>query len=310
MPGSLDTATLSRLRFKQLALVASLIETGNLHTSSRQLNLSQPGATKLLKGVEDTLGVILFERLATGMVPTAFGTAVARHARQIIADTVRLKAQVDAMRRGEIGTVRLGAIMEAVPGVVASVLSSLAQSRSGPVVNLTVSTSDHLIAALNERTLDLALGRPVEHLDMSGIVFEPLCQEQLAIVAAPGHRLAAAEHLTLPDLQDFDWILQPRPSPMRTSIELAFARVGLSPPHHRLESASMLTTTIMVNRTDMLAVLPRSVAGYYIENGMIREIPVHLDGLMGQYGLLLPVRDEQDPGIDAMVQLIRTLSRG
>lgn len=299
-----DMATLSRLRFKQLALVASLTETRNLHASARDLNLSQPGATKLLKEVERTLGVELFHRGVKGMEPTAFGIAVARHARTILSETARLKSQVDAMARGEMGTVRLGAIMEAVPDVLTRVFSTVLANGAGPLVNLTVSTSDHLIAAMNEGQLDLALGRPVEHLDMGNIRFEPLWLEELSIVAAAHHPLVGKAELSLETLQRYEWILQPRPSPMRTSIELAFARAGLPLPVNRLETASMLMTTVMISRSAFLAVLPRSVAQFYIETGLIAQVDVPLEGFIGRYGLLLPNKDEPDPAIEALVRQI------
>lgn len=305
MQSGFDMATLSRLRFKQLALVASLIETRNLHNSARDLNLSQPGATKLLKEVERTLGVDLFHRTGKGMEPTTFGVAVARHARTILSETARLKSQVDAMMRGDLGTVRLGAIMEAVPDVLTRVFSTVMAEGAGPLVNLTVSTSDHLIAAMNEGQLDLALGRPVEHLDMGNIRFEPLWLEELSIVAAAHHPLIGQNDLSLDTLQRFEWILQPRPSPMRTSIELAFARAGLPLPVNRLETASMLMTTVMISRSDLLAVLPRSVAKFYIETGLIAEVAVQLDGFIGRYGLLLPNKDEPDPAIEALVRQIQ-----
>ena len=299
-----DMATLSRLRFKQLALVASLTETRNLHASARDLNLSQPGATKLLKEVERTLGVALFERGVKGMDPTAFGLAVARHARTILSETAKLKQQVDAMARGEMGTVRLGAIMEAVPEVLTNVFSALMTDGAGPLINLTVSTSDNLIAAMNEGHLDLALGRPVEHLDMGNIRFEPLWLEELSIVAAADHPLIGRNDLSLQSLQVHEWILQPRPSPMRTSIELAFAREGLTLPVNRIETASMLMTTVMTSRSDLLAVLPRSVAQVYIDTGLIAAVQVPLEGFIGRYGLLLPNKDEPDPALDALVRQI------
>ncbi|MFV0360964.1 LysR family transcriptional regulator [Tropicimonas sp.] len=303
-----DMAILSRLRFKQLALVASLAETANLHASARELNLSQPGATKLLREVENTLGVELFIRKSRGMEPTVYGDAVARHARLIISETVRMTDGVAAIARGELGTVRLGAIMEAVPGVLADVLESLLQSGNGPLVNLTVSTSDHLIAALDEGQLDLALGRPVEQFGMDSILFEPLWDEELSIIASASHPLAGATDLTLEHLRDCDWILQPRPSPMRTSIELAFSRAGLPLPTIRLETSSMLVSTTMVSRSGLVAVLPRSVARFYAQTALICQLPVHLDSLMGHYGLLRTRKNETDPAIEAVARRILALS--
>ncbi len=309
MHGSFDMAILSRLRLKQLALVASLEMTTNMHESARELNLSQPGATKLLKEVEETLGVTLFERLPRGMKATAYGVVVARHARQIISETGRLKAQLSAMQRGEFGKVRLGAIMEALPEQVSKLLTSLIDSNSGPQISLTVSTSDNLIAALNDGSLDVVLGRPVERLDMSGIRFEPLWQEKLAVVASPDHPLAGRNRLTLQEIGGYGWILQPRPSPMRMAIDLAFAQADLPPPHYTLETASMLMTTVAVGKSDLLAVLPRSVADYYLEKGLISVLQVQLEEHMSRYGLLIPNKDEFDPEVEALVDMIRALSQ-
>ncbi len=307
MYSSFDMATLSRLRFKQLALVASLEVTTNLHDSARELNLSQPGASKLLKEVEDTLGVTLFERLPRGMKPTAYGVVVARYSRQIISDAGRLKAQLSAMQRGEFGKVRLGAIMEALPEQVSRLLTGLMEESSGPQVSLTVSTSDNLIAALNEGALDIVLGRPVTHMDMSGIRFEPLWQEELAVVASPDHPLAGRPQLTLQEMGGYDWILQPRPSPMRMAIDLAFAQVNLPPPRYTLETASMLMTTMTVGKSDLLAVLPRSVADYFVATGTISILQVEFEKHMSRYGLLIPNKDSFDPEVDALVAMIRSL---
>ena len=43
--------------------------------------MSQPAASKLLKDLEDVLGISLFERLPRGMRPTWYGETMIRHAR-------------------------------------------------------------------------------------------------------------------------------------------------------------------------------------------------------------------------------------
>ena len=45
------------------------------------LNMSQPAASKLLKDLEDMLGVSLFERQPRGMRPNWYGETMIRHAR-------------------------------------------------------------------------------------------------------------------------------------------------------------------------------------------------------------------------------------
>src|SRR3712207_3768239 len=60
----------ARLKPRQLLLLVALADEGNIHRASEILRMAQPGASKLLKDLEDMLGVELFERHSRGMRPT------------------------------------------------------------------------------------------------------------------------------------------------------------------------------------------------------------------------------------------------
>jgi len=305
----LDFSVLSRLRFRQLALVVCLNETGNLHAAAREVNLSQPGATKMLKELESALGVMLFERLPRGMVATRAGEEVVRFARLILSDAVRMRDTARAVQSGTSGAVRMGAIMAAVPELLAGLLDRVIAETPGMTLDLRIVTSDLLVEGLVEGAFDIGIGRPVDMAHMGGIRFEPLLPEDLAIVAAPDHPLAGAERLDLQDLTDRYWILQPRPSPMRASIDLAFSRAGLPPPRHRVETSSTLATTVLMERTALLAVLPTSMAQYCARHGLLKVLPVDLPSSMGGYGLIYPDRaGGADMAVSAIAALIRRMA--
>src|SRR5439155_612001 len=59
----------ARLKTRQLLLLVALAEEGNIHRASEVLDMTQPAASKLLKDLEDVLGVLLFDRLPRGMRP-------------------------------------------------------------------------------------------------------------------------------------------------------------------------------------------------------------------------------------------------
>jgi DNA-binding transcriptional LysR family regulator len=48
-------------------LLTAICDEGNIHRAAEVLNMSQPAASKLLKDLEDMLGVSLFERQPRGM---------------------------------------------------------------------------------------------------------------------------------------------------------------------------------------------------------------------------------------------------
>ena len=49
----------ARLKTRQLMLLVAIEEEGNIHRAAEVLNMSQPAASKLLKDLEDMLGVPL-----------------------------------------------------------------------------------------------------------------------------------------------------------------------------------------------------------------------------------------------------------
>jgi len=304
-----DFSMLSRLRFRQLALVIALGDSGNLHAAAREVNLSQPGATKMLKELESALGVLLFDRLPRGMVPTRAGEEVLRFAQQILSSAVRMRDTAQAAQSGTSGAVRLGVIMASVPDLVVDLVNTIMVEAPALTLDLRVVTSDILVEGLIEGTLDLGIGRPVDVVDMDIIRFEPLLTEDLAIVAAPGHPLTRSAKLDLADLAEMEWVLQPRPSPMRTSIDLAFSRAGLPAPRHRIETSSTFATTLLLENKSLLAVLPASIAAYCARNGLVEILPVQLPSSMGGFGLIYSENNSQaDVAVSSIAALIRRLA--
>src|SRR5690242_19267544 len=145
------TVVASRLRLKQLGLVAALGELGNLHRAADALNVSQPTATRMLRDVESAFGFPLFERLARGMAPTELGAEVVNYGVRVLADLERLMLELESKRAGGFGHLVVGAIMGAAPDVLARAVADLKSHR--PLLNLTIlgETSDSVLQLLESR---------------------------------------------------------------------------------------------------------------------------------------------------------------
>ena len=307
---NLLSATLSRLKLRQLALVLALIETKTMHRAAESLNLSQPAATKLLQEIERTLGVSLFERQPRGMVPTVYGLAAGRHARLLLRDLNRLQQEMEGLKRGIEGTVQLGAVMAAVPQLVAGALARLGQAHPTLRVSLLTDTSDGLLAELHAGRLDVVVGRPISKRDRESLTWEPLVDEEIRIVVGTGNPLLEQEGLTLADLARETWVLQPASTPMRQAIEAAFAKVGLDLPHHSVETVSMLATASLLARTSMIGAVPDSIASYFIALGTLAELPVELPAGIEPCGLITLADRPIDPTLECVMAALRETAQG
>ena len=100
----------ARLKTRQLLLLMALEEEGNIHRAAQVLNMTQPAASKLLKELEDMLGVPLFDRLPRGMRATWYGETMIRHARMALASLSQAHDEIEALKSGRFGQVSIGAI--------------------------------------------------------------------------------------------------------------------------------------------------------------------------------------------------------
>jgi DNA-binding transcriptional LysR family regulator len=271
-----DTALLLRLRTRQLLLLEALGRERNLGRAAAFLGMSQPAATKLLQQAEDALGVQLFTRLARGMEATAAGEVLVRYARQALVDFGFAREQMRALRAGLHGRLRLGSVPGALPQLLAPALAAYKAQHPRVAVSLLVETSDVMLALLERGEVDLVLGRPTErHFDDELEIRPLLAEDQVAVVRAQ-HPLAARKKPVLADLVRWPWILQPPGSPQRSRFEAALREAGL---HARLditETASTVATTVLLAASDMIAIMPASLAAHYAQLGVLQPLPIAL----------------------------------
>src|SRR5919197_4989427 len=100
----------ARIKTRQLMLLIAIGDECNIHRAAEILKMSQPAASKLLKDLEDALGVALFERLPRGMRPTWYGESMIRHARMALLNLAQAGSELEALKAGLLGAVTLGAI--------------------------------------------------------------------------------------------------------------------------------------------------------------------------------------------------------
>ncbi|MCS4509404.1 LysR family transcriptional regulator [Xylophilus ampelinus] len=277
---------LNRMRMRQVALVLAIEERSTLRAAASELGMTQPAATKMLHELEDTLGYRLFDRVGRGLRVNAAGACVTEYFRGMRGGLEALRRELQGLRLGSAGKLFIGSIMAASPADLTLALVRLKALYPLLSVEISVGTSDRLMEQLREGRLDVVIGR------MPGgtggdCVFEPLSDERLSVVVAVSHPLARARTVTFAALQAYPWILQPAGSPMREAMEQEFAAHHLPLPPGLVETASILTTTDLIARTDMVAVIPWSIAGRYAEHGLLRVLPCPIRNRLAAYGSIV-----------------------
>lgn len=211
-----------------------LQQTGSFRGAADHLGVEQSAVSRRVRGLEDSLGVSLFQRSSRGAQPTYAGEAFLARV------TIALSMLRDAAReagfagRGQSGRLRIGVGPSSLgPGL----LCLLSRFRADhPRVWIDVVEGLHLdqLSAVRERHLDIAVvpgGARVVGLDVSR-----LWRERVCLVLPSANELAAHEHVSWKQLGAVRLMASGRD--LGSSIDVIAARAGRSVCIERVAASS------------------------------------------------------------------------
>jgi len=267
-----------RLRLRNLQMLLSLAETGNMSQSAAMLNTTQPGLSKWLKDLEDDIGLPLFERQARGLRPTPYGESLIEHARRIEAQLDAARDDLQAMRDGGSGLVVVGTSGASAADTVPLAALQLLQQVPRASVRLVETTMDRLMSQLARSELDIVVGRSAPELQDAHMRTESLYMEPIHFVARPRHPLLLRDTIGWDDLYHYRWVVWPRGTPIRNALEGALASAERALPADCVESNSTVLNLTLFNNSDMIGLASHRTARRLEELGALRIVPLRLAG--------------------------------
>jgi DNA-binding transcriptional LysR family regulator len=295
----------ARLKTRQLLLLLALEEEGNIHRAAQVLNMTQPAASKLLKELEDMLGVQLFDRLPRGMRATWYGETMIRHARMALASLSQAHDEIEALKAGRYGQVSIGAITAPGLNLLPIAVAQVKQQHPSLRIQLAIETSDVLMERLAQGKVDMVVGRLFERHDKTDLRYEALVEEAVSVIARPGHPLRSHAHLTLRDIVGSGWIVPSPGSVLRHRFELMFQEEGLEAPSNLIETTALLFMTKMLQQSDLLGVIATDVGRYYAEHGLVALLPIELPCKMDAFGLITRTDRLLSPAAKVMLRALK-----
>ncbi|MCL4762745.1 MAG: LysR family transcriptional regulator, partial [Burkholderiales bacterium] len=269
-----DWPLVTRIKLRQLALIVALTERRSLRQAASDVAITQPAATKLLHELEEALGVPLFTRHTWGMAPTLYGEALVRYASGVLTELREARDELAGLAAGSSGSLRVGGVTGAMPGLLAPAIGRMRAQRPGVKLFVLINTSEVLLAALRQGTLDVAVCPLPPDSHPGDLVVAPLGDEPLRMVARAGHPLARRRSLTLAALADATWLVQTPDTPLRRDVEAILGGAGLRLPAATIETVSIVATLALLQDSDAVTIMPKSLAQHYARFGIVTELPV------------------------------------
>jgi DNA-binding transcriptional LysR family regulator len=192
---------------------------GSLRAAAKRLGLTQPALTKAMRRLEDEAGVSLFDRRSRGVSLTVYGQCFLRHARTIRAGMAEAESEIQALRNGTSGLVRVGAGPSWQSRVIPEAIRRFRSDRPGVKLRVIGGTDDVLKAELSIGALDMVVAAMPEGTEAPDLEGRALLVDEYRVIADRNHPLQTAAHCTVADLLDFPWIC-----PIRNPIWCAGSR--------------------------------------------------------------------------------------
>ena len=256
---------------KQMVALVTVGDLGSVSAAARALHVVQPAVSRHVSSLEAELGVGLFERSSSGMVPTKAGRLLIERARRALAEIERGEALVRQSAEEMTGTVTVG-LLDSVAELLALPLQQ-AVGRRHPDVRLQIVAgySGHLAAWAESGDIDISTLYAIEGSQLG--LATPLVRESLWAVAPAESGLSPGRPVPWSEICRHPLVLPVPGHGLRTVIDRGLAESGHTPVIV-FETNSMTVQKRAVLDRHAWTVLPAVGASRDVADGRLCAAPV------------------------------------
>src|SRR5262245_5470684 len=282
----------------KLECMIALAREQHFGRAAEACNVSQPTLSANIKSLEEMFGLLLVNRGSRFQGFTPEGERVLEWARRIVGDTRAMREEINALRHGLTGQLRLAAIPTTLAMVAA--LTTPYRERH-PNVRFTIysRTSIEILQLLENLEIDAG----VTYLDnepLGRVNAVPLYHERYRLLTSADAPLGNRDSVTWTEVAQVPLcLLTPDMQNRRIIDGLLRGAGGESRP--TLESDSMILLFSHVRTGRWASVMPAKLAETLGLTDTIRAIPITKPEAVHTIGLVVPSREPMTPTTAALV---------
>jgi len=208
-----------------LTHVVEVARTGSIRKAAERLNLTPSAMNRRIQDLETEVGTPLFERRPRGVKLTTAGEMFVRYARSQIADSERMRSQIEDLRGLRRGPVQIACSQALAHDFLSSRIASFQKQHPKVVFDVKVMDHERALAALAAYEVDLALVyRPAMWPSLRVIASIP---QRLVVILRSDHPLAGKKSIRLSECADYPAALPDRTLSGRQILDEITARRNL-----------------------------------------------------------------------------------
>lgn len=260
------------MKLSHLRRFVAVAERGSMRSAARELGLPQPVITRSIQEMERELGVQLFERTITGIVMTPVAENILRRARVVESELRRTIEEVEQFKGQDRGTLTVGLSTAAHIAILPKVFAPFRKRFPHVRLNIVEGLFPSLESDICDGIIETYVGPVPLDRRTSGLIVEPLFENERIIIGRRGHPLAQAT--SMQDLRDAEWVTTPVMMDSENEVNAIYAAARLPPPAIVAQAVSGLTVLSIVASSDVLGPLPHLWLDFIMATKLVVPIPI------------------------------------
>jgi DNA-binding transcriptional LysR family regulator len=289
----------SNVMIDKLEFLIAIAQEKHFGRAAEACGVTQPTLSAGVKQLEEALGVLLVRRGSRFLGFTAEGERALEWARQIVADVRALKQEVDQLKRGLTGHLRIAAIPTALPMVAA--LTTPFHARY-PDIRYTVlsRTSEEILELLANLEIDAGLTY-LDNEPLGKVSAIPLYREKYCLLTTRQNPFAKKHAVSWAEVATIPLCLLTRDMQNRRIIEKHLQLAGAT-ASAKLESNSMIVLFAHIQTGEWSGIMPEKLTGIFGLAPDICVIPIVEPDTMYTIGLIAGPREPITPLVSAFMR--------
>lgn len=244
---------------RQIQTFVTVAEVGTVTQAALQLHTAQPALSRQVSGLEDALGLKLFDRVGRRMVLSSAGEELLDDCRALLSYARTLGERAQSLRLGDTGVLRVGASPQHIESVFSQFLQRYAQRYPNVQVKVTEGTGSEILGMLERG--DIGLAQNLVHsrqIDEQRFATQLLGWVELLAACHPAMPLGHRGAIEIDRLAQYPLLLLDSGFGFRRAFDAACRLAGLK-VNIRLESRSPHTLLAMAEAGHGVAVFPSAL---------------------------------------------------
>lgn len=290
----------------KLEFLIALAREKHFGRAAQACGISQPAFSSAIRQLEDIVGAPLVDRGSRFIGFTAEGERTLEWARRIVGDARAMRADLETMRKGLAGHLRIAVVPTALP-MVSRLTTAFAERWADVRLSIFSRNSAEALHQLENLEVDAC----VTYLDnepLRRVVATPLYRERHHLVTGADRPFAARRTVTWAEVGRIPLCLLTPDMQNRRIIDHALAEAGLT-ADVKLESNSILVLAAHVRTGRWCSVMPRVLAeALGLTAAGIVTVPIVAPEITHTIGLVTRARDLEPPLIRALIAEAKRLA--